>query len=153
MYLEAQSENAELRQQFARNNLLPEWSNPHCYLAKMPVHSLRLVSKTEICKNFKLTDKEYIVLQDLDGPHRNKARLVAGLITKQALKVVDGEWMINPTIRLAHGWWSPYMFGVLLVDWENEHWTTCSVSSITDIDRISLMSGALFAYNVQSGIA
>ena len=149
MYVEAQQENAALRQQFARNNLLPEWKNPHCYLVKQPEHPNRLASKAEVCKAFNLSTQEYKLALDLDQKVRNKARLLRALVAKQAIKLVDGKYMVNPAIRLAQGWWSPYMYGVFLVDWENEHWTDTTVDNMTTIDSMLLENGAAFASNVQ----
>tara|TARA_R110002020_G_scaffold147465_1_gene322827 strand:+ start:2055 stop:2231 length:177 start_codon:yes stop_codon:yes gene_type:complete len=57
--------------------------------------------------------------------------------------------MTNPAIRIAQGWWSPYMYGVFLVDWENETWTDTTVDSMTDLDSMFLENGANYASNVQ----
>lgn len=149
MYVEAQQENAAIRQQFARNNLLPEWKNPHCYLVKQPEHPNRLASKAEVCKAFNLSVQEYKLVLDLDQKVRNKARLLRALVAKQAIKLVDDRYMVNPAIRLAQGWWSPYMYGVFLVDWENEHWTDTTVDNMTTVDSMFLENGAAFASNVQ----
>jgi hypothetical protein len=150
MYMEAQESNAQLRQLFAMNSRLPEWSNPHCYLACKPKHPERLVPKAEICEAFELTNAEYELLHNPEKKVRNKARLVKGLVDKEAIKIVDDRWMINPAIRLAQGWWSPYMYGVFLVDWENEHWTTCRTSDKSQSDSLFLDLGASFARNVQA---
>lgn len=149
MYLEAQSKNAAIRQQFARNNLLPEWKNPHCYLVRQPIHPLRLAPKAEVRKAFNLSSSEYALVLDLTQKVRNKARLLRSLVTKQAIKLVDGKYMTNPAIRIAQGWWSPYMYGVFLVDWENETWTDTTVDSMTDLDSMFLENGANYASNVQ----
>ena len=153
MLIELQAENKLLRTEFAKNSKLPEWSNEHCYLAKQPEHPERMVSKTDVCKAFGLTNTEYAALLEPDHKVRNKARILARLVKAEAIKLVDDFVMINPAIRLALGWWSPFMYGVFLVDWENEQVTNVRLLDVPIIQSYSLAAGAAYAAIVQYQIA
>lgn len=132
--------NYRTRQIFSNCFKLPEWSNPFIYWYNMPTGTSRLTTWEEIGTAFKLTVSQRLNLQELenqtnlrgrikytDYTKKDKSRIVQQLLKKQVVKIIEhleGDdfvdvIVLNPSIVYGRSWWSPFMQGVMLVEWMN----------------------------------
>lgn len=86
-------------------------------LTKLELELVKVILK-ESCKNYQGGWKcRYDSIQVANG---NKARTISKIIKKEAIKVFDGNIILNPAIEIGRYGWSQFLLGAMLVQWLNE---------------------------------
>lgn len=158
-------ENNRTYKAFQKCFKLPYWENTMCHTTKSYRFD-RQVSWDRIKQEFNLTPKELILLkqvytESLQGwstpydlikvSNGHKARSINNLVKKEALKVIEGHVIMNPSIVIARNGWSQYLLGVMLVQWMNERFVIPTVTP-DKYSKESIRAGAQYAVDDQNRI-
>lgn len=161
--------NYTVREAFSHCFKVPEWSNIFCYWYRMPKHASDLTAWTEIQRKFGITSSQTSNLQTVldkadcagrirykDLVLKDKARIIVQLVKHDCVKrfgySTDGSKgdkefiVVNPAIVYARDWWSPFMQGVMLCEYQNERLSGVRVQDIPDVTyHVSTHEGAYMA--------
>ena len=150
--MEMQAKNAELHQAWSTTMKLPRWDNWYCYAADAPEHPQRLQTWETVTEPFGLGRSELSVLKQIgercltaNVKAKDKARILRSLHRKQAITTIGDCLVVNPAIVVGRNWWSPFMLGVFLVEWQEGVLIKIRVNSIDRYDRWSLETGSDWA--------
>ena len=156
-------ENKATYRAFQKCFKLPYWENTMCHTTKSHKFD-RQVTWLKIAQEFKLTKQETSLVQHIykesslgwstsydrvKVSNGNKARAINNLVKKEALKVVDGDVIMNPAIVIARDGWSQYLLGVMLVQWMNERFVFPDRAPDA-YSKSSIQAGAQFAHEDQT---
>jgi len=146
--MEMQARNAEMYQAWSKTMLLPRWDNFFCYAVEMPEFPDRLQTWETVTEPFGLSKAETSILSKVgercstdDLIARNKARLLRSLYSKEAITIVGDTLIVNPAIVVGRHWWSPFMLGVFLIEWQEGLILKPTVNNTEKYDRYSLYAG------------
>lgn len=73
----------------------------------------------------------------------HKARTINKLVKKEAIKVIDGNIILNPAILIGRAGWSQFLLGAMLVQWMNER--SVQPRCPLEWEKKSIKLGALWA--------
>lgn len=168
--------NKEVRETFAQVMVLPEWDNVFCYWTRCPEYPSRLHTTTELLDRFSISKRsaatiDKIIVQSLDKTclltdrrcYRNsirgsielndlklpqKTQKLSPLRRAELIKIIDGKVVFNPAFVYGRDWYSPFVQGVLLVEWMNEQLIDIRVNDIpSELEQQLTIKGVEYGTN------